>query len=250
MKLLTAIAFSLLFALTANAAPAAPAAKSVVFVHGAFADGSSWAKVIPLLEAKGIEVISVQNPLTSLADDVAHTKRAIALAKNPVVLVGHSWGGAVITEAGTDAKVAGLVFVAAGVPDAGGSFADATKPFPPPAGFAEIRPDAQGFAKMTAVGIEKFFAPDLKPAELKIMTVTQGPIRGANFEEKVSATAWSTKPSWYIVAAKDQMIHPDAQRAFAAKIKAKTTTLETSHVPMLSQPAKVAAVIIEAVNAK
>ncbi|WP_224366794.1 alpha/beta fold hydrolase [Hyalangium versicolor] len=225
----------------------APAPKaSVVFVHGAFADGSSWNKVIPLLQAKGLEVIAVQNPLSSLADDVAAAKRAIAAAKGPVVLVGHSWGGTVITEAGSDPKVKTLVYVAAAANDPGGSFNDLTKGYPVPAGFAEVRADASGFATLTPVGVAKHFAQDASPAEKNLISVTQGPIRGANFDEKVSAAAWQSKPSWYVVAAQDHMIQPDLQRALAAKIKAKTTVLDTGHVPMLTAPEKVAAVIEDA----
>lgn len=235
-------ATGLLLSGMASAQAAEPSA-TIVLVHGAFADGSGWNKVIPLLQAKGHEVIAVQNPLTSLADDVAATKRAIALAKGPVVLVGHSWGGTVITEAGGDAKVKSLVYVAAAANDAGGSFNDLTKDHPVPVGFSEVKVDGAGFAFMTPMGIAKHFAQDLSPAETKLMAVTQGPIRGANFDEKVSAAAWSSKPSWYIVASNDHMILPELQRAWAAKIKAKTTVLPTSHVPQLSQPAKVAAVI-------
>lgn len=242
------LAVSVFLATHALAAPQeAPAPKaSVVFIHGAFADGSSWNKVIPLLQAKGLEVIAVQNPLSSLADDVAAARRAIAAAKGPVVLVGHSWGGTVITEAGSDPKVKTLVYVAAAANDPGGSFNDLTKGYPVPAGFSEVRADASGFATLTPVGVAKHFAQDASPAEKNLITVTQGPIRGANFDEKVSAAAWQSKPSWYVVAAQDHMIQPDLQRALAAKIKAKTTVLDTGHVPMLTAPEKVAAVIEDA----
>src|SRR5438876_8627688 len=128
----------------ASETAAAPTVRNVVLVHGAFADGSSWAKVIPLLEAKGLHVIAVQNPLSSLADDVAAAKRAIALQEGPVILVGHSWGGVVITQAGNDDKVAGLVYVAALAPDQGQATTDQLKPYPPPPGLAQGKPDAAG----------------------------------------------------------------------------------------------------------
>src|SRR5580693_3300769 len=149
--------------------------KNIVFVHGAFADGSSWAKVIPLLEAKGLHVTAVQNPLSSLADDVAATKRAIANQDGQVILVGHSWAGMVISEAGNDPKVAGLVYVAAIVPDENQSADDVIKPYPPPPGFAEAKPDAAGFLSLTRKGIDEDFVPDLSPAERAIVYTTQGP---------------------------------------------------------------------------
>src|SRR5205807_5932372 len=145
----------------AGEAAAAPTVKNVVLVHGAFADGSSWAKVIPLLEAKGLHVTAVQNPLSSLADDVAATKRAIANQDGPVILVGHSWAGMVISEAGNDPKVAGLVYVAAIVPDDGQSADDVLKSFPPPPGLAEAKPDAAGFLSLTRKGIDEDFVPDV-----------------------------------------------------------------------------------------
>src|SRR2546423_1898701 len=143
---------------------AAPTVRNVVLVHGAFADGSSWAKVIPLLESKGLHVTAVQNPLSSLADDVAATKRAIANQDGPVILVGHSWAGMVISEAGNDPKVAGLVYVAAIVPDEGQSANDVLKPYSPPPGLAEAKPDAAGFLSLSRKGIDENFVPDLPPA--------------------------------------------------------------------------------------
>ena len=222
------------------------AQKTVVLVHGAFADGSSWEKVIPLLQAKGLKVVAVQNPLTSLADDVAATKRALDAQNGPVVLVGHSWAGTVITEAGVHETVAALVYVAAFAPDVGESTADLGKGSPPPPGFETIKPDAAGFLFLTPEGVAKNFAPDLSAAQTKVMAATQGPIFGKTFDEKVTNAAWKTKPSWYIVAAKDRMIQPDVERAMAKKINATTTTLPTSHVPMLSRPRDVAAVIVAA----
>jgi pimeloyl-ACP methyl ester carboxylesterase len=216
-------------------------------VHGAFADGSSWAKVIPLLEAKGLHVVAVQNPLTSLADDVAATKRAIANQDGPVILVGHSWAGMVISEAGNDPKVVGLVYVAALVPDENQSANDVLKPYSPPPGFAEAKPDAAGFLSLTRKGIDEDFVPDVPAAERAIVYATQGRWNSACLSDKVSAPAWTTKSSWYI-AVNDRMLSPEYEQAIAKHIHATTTTLPTGHVPMLSKPKEVAAVIIDAAN--
>jgi pimeloyl-ACP methyl ester carboxylesterase len=151
--------------------------RNIVIVHGAWADGSSWSKVIPLLQANGLHVIAVQNPLTSLADDVAATKRAIALQDGPVLLVGHSYGGVVITEAGNDPKVVGLVYVAALAPSNGESVASVTKPFPPAPLGGEVRADAEGFLTVTPKGIAEDFAQDLPGKEKQLLTATQGPQR-------------------------------------------------------------------------
>src|SRR3989441_278385 len=220
--------------------------KTVILVHGAFADGSSWDKVIPLLQAKGLKVVAVQNPLTSLADDVAAAKRVIDAQTGPVILVGHSWGGTVITEAGGHDKVAALVFVAAFAPDVGESTADLGKDGPPPPGATSIRPDPAGYLYLTPEGVSKDFAQDLPAMQTRVMAVTQGPIFGKAFDEKVTKAAWQNKPSWFIVAEKDRMIQPALERAMAKKINASTTTLPTSHVPMQSRPKDVAAVILAA----
>ena len=220
--------------------------KTVVLVHGAFADGSSWDKVIPLLEARGLRVVAVQNPLTSLADDAASVKRVIDAQSGPVILVGHSWGGTVITEVGGDDKVAALVFVAAFAPDVGESTADLGKDGPPPPGATSIRPDPAGYLYLTPEGVAKDFAQDLPATQTRVMAVTQGPIFGKAFDEKVTKAAWQNKPSWFIVAEKDRMIQPALERAMAKKINASTTTLPTSHVPMQSRPKDVAAVILAA----
>lgn len=240
-----ALAVGLSFSAVAAAPDARP---SVVLVHGAFADGSDWAKVIPLLQAKGVDVVSVQNPLTSLEDDVAAAKRAIDSQPGKVVLVGHSWGGAVITEAGVSDKVSSLVYVAAFAPDAGQSAGELGKDYPAPPGFAHIAADSAGFLRLTLEGMSKHFAQDLPASTTAVMTVTQGPIQAKAFEQKVSVAAWKTKPSWYIVTSADHMIPPAQQRDMAKRIGAKVTTLDTSHVPQQSQPAKVAAVILDAVR--
>jgi pimeloyl-ACP methyl ester carboxylesterase len=225
---------------------AAKPATSVVLVHGAFADGSSWNKIIPLLQAKGLTVVAVQNPLSSLGDDVAFTKRVIDAQPGPVVLVGHSWGGTVITQAGNDPKVKALVYVAAFAPSVGETSVDGTKAFPPSPGLAAPIADPQGFLTLSHDAVAKHFAQDLPAAESNLIASTQGAVKGAAFEEKVTAAAWTTRKSWYIVASEDHMIDPGAEAALAKKIKARTTTLATSHVPMLSKPQEVADVILAA----
>ena len=238
-----------LMALVAQPSRAEGGVPNVVLVHGAWADGSSWAKVIPLLEKAGLHVVAVQNPLTSFEDDVAATKRAIASLDGPVILVGHSLGGVVITEAGADPKVAGLVYVAAFAPDVGVAVGDLGKGFPDPPGLAELRTDAQGYLTMTTKGVMENFAPDLPLAERRIIAATQGATNGSVFGAKVTSAAWKDKPSWYVVAAHDRMISPDLERRFAATIKAKTITLSSSHVAMLSHPAEVSKLIIDAARA-
>ncbi|MFC0168551.1 alpha/beta fold hydrolase [Pseudoduganella danionis] len=223
---------------------------TVVLVHGAFADGSAWQQVIPLLEAHGVKVVAVQNPLTALEDDVAATRRAIEAVDGPVVLVGHSWGGAVITEAGVSDSVKALVYVAAFAPSEGESVADLTQHYPVPSGFSHIVADKYGFLKLTQEGVEKHLAQDVPADKTKLMTATQGPVRGKNFEQKVAAAAWKGKPSWYIVSEQDYMLQTSLQRAMAKKIGAHTVSLKAGHTPQISQPEAVAQVILEAVSAQ
>ncbi|MBM0108549.1 alpha/beta hydrolase [Steroidobacter sp. S1-65] len=222
---------------------------TVVLVHGAFADGSSWNKVIPLLQAKGFKAVAVQNPLTSLEDDVAATERILDAQTGPVVLVGHSWAGSVITQAGGHEKVKSLVYVASFAPALGGTSVDAIKPHPTPSGVAHFITDPNGYLTLPPEAIASEFAQDVSAAEANLIAATQGPVRAANFEQKITAAAWTSKPSWYIVAAQDRMIHPDAQRALAKRIGASTTVLQTSHVPMASDPTAVADVIEAAARA-
>jgi pimeloyl-ACP methyl ester carboxylesterase len=221
--------------------------KTVLLVHGAWADGSCWSKVIPLLEAKGLHVVAVQIPLTSFVDDIAATQRAIALEDGPVLLVGHSYGGAVITEAGNDPKVAGLVYVSAVAPDKGESAFGLITSVPTPVG-SELRPDKSGFLKLTPKGIAEDFAQDLSPKEIAILTATQVPTSVTAMKGEITTPAWKSKPSWYIIAAHDRAISPDLEAAQAKKIGATTTTVPSSHVIMLAQPSKVADVIFDAAS--
>ena len=221
-------------------------ANNVILVHGAWADGSSWSKIIPLLTAKGLNVTAVQLPLTSLADDAATVKRALALESGPVVLVGHSYGGAVITEAGNDPKVTALVYVAAFAPDAGQSAGSLNASVPPAPLGAEVRPDSQGFLKLTKTGVYQDFAQDLTPAEKLELYEAQAPTNAKSLGGSISTPAWRSKPSWYVVAAEDRAIPPTLEATMAKTIQAKTTTVKGSHLIMLSKAPVVAAVIEEA----
>jgi len=217
--------------------------KNIVLVHGAFADGSSWARVIPLLQARGYHVIAVQNPLTSLEDDVAATKRAIASMDGPVLLAAHSYGGVVITEAGNDPKVVGLLYVDALIPDDGQSAADVIKPYPPSPGNKEFQQDAAGFLSLSFKGINLYFAQDLSPEDRKVLYATQIPWAAKGTVTRIGKAAWKHKPSWCIIGLNDETVPSPLTRAEAKMIHARTLELRSSHVPMLSQPNKVAAFI-------
>jgi pimeloyl-ACP methyl ester carboxylesterase len=222
------------------------AINTAVLVHGAFADGSCWAKVIPLLTRRGLKAIAVQNPLSSLADDVTATHRVIGMQDSPVLLAGHSWGGAVITEAGNHPQVKGLVYVAAGAPDSGQSFADWWKDYTPAPGAAEIKPNGDGYVALTVEGVRKHFVQDLPGDEADIVYATQGPLAVKCFGDKITKAAWRSKRSWYIVASDDQTIPPGVERDSANRMRAETRVLKSSHVPMLSQPDVVAEFIANA----
>jgi pimeloyl-ACP methyl ester carboxylesterase len=225
----------------------APASvKNIVLVHGAFADGSSWSKVIPLLQDMGYHAVAVQNPMTSLADEVAFTKRIIALQDGPLILVGHSWGGAVITQAGDDPKVAALVYVTAYAPEVGQSANDASSPFGWTAGQKQIRVDDEKFATISSEGMLEYIAEGLPMAERKLALAVQGQSYGPMFDEKLTVAAWKTKPTWAAISTKDQMVPPAMQAADAKKMGAVTTTLSTCHMSILEEPAKLVAVIDEA----
>src|SRR5579871_3801430 len=221
-------------------------AKNIVLVHGAWADGSCWSKVIALLEAKGFHVVAVQNPLTSFADDVAATERIIALQEGPVILVGHSYAGVVITEAGNDPKVVGLVYVAAFAPREGESINSVSKPYPPAPLGGELRLDAQGFLTATRKGIAEDMAQDLPGTEQQILTATQGQTAAAVFGATVTTAAWKSKPSWAVIAGHDRAIPPELEKDEATNIKATLITLPANHLAMLSHPREVAELIEQA----
>jgi pimeloyl-ACP methyl ester carboxylesterase len=232
----------------AQVEPKTPVA-NVLLVHGAWVDGSSWAKVIPTLESKGLNVVSVQIPLTSLADDVAATKRAIALADGPVLLVGHSYGGVVITEAGNDPKVRGLVYIAAFAPDAGESAVTLLKSVPQSPVGAELRPDASGFLKLTEKGVSEDFAEELSDSEKQIVFATQIPTSVNALGAPVSQAAWKTKPSWFLVTTKDRVIPVELAKSMAHKLNAETVEVPSCHAVVVAHPEEVSALILKASQA-
>jgi pimeloyl-ACP methyl ester carboxylesterase len=250
VRTIAKIAAAGVLAAAGSASMADDSIKNVVLVHGAWADGSSWSKIIPLLEERGLHVVAVQNPLTSLADDAAATKRVIDAQDGPVVLVGHSYGGAVISEAGNNPKVARLVYVAAFGPDTGESVATTAKAFAPPPVASEVRPIADGFLVLTTKGVTEDFAQDLSALEKRVLVATQAPTSGSVFGAPMTDAAWHNKPAWYVVAENDRMINPDYERFAAKRMGAKTLSLPASHVPMLSKPKEVAAFIAGAAAAK
>lgn len=221
-------------------------APNVILVHGAWADGSSWSKVIPLLLARGLAVTAVQLPLTSLVDDVATVERAIALVDGPAVLVGHCYGGVVISEAGTESRITGLVYIAAFAPDFGQSAGSLSRSMKPAPVNGAMRPDPYGFVKLTEAGVKEDLAQDLTASEQAILFVTQAPTAAAALGGNVSAPAWRAKPSWYLVATHDRAIQPDLERRMARAIKAKTIEVEASHAAILARPNETAALIVEA----
>ena len=220
---------------------------SIVLVHGAFADATGWQKVISLLEKKGYPVVAVQNPLITLAGDVATTKRMLAIQKGDVVLVGHSYGGAVISGAGAGSpNVKALVYVAAFAPDDGENLGALIESVPPSDLGPSLVPDSAGFLYIDRDKFRPVFAADVTEEESFVMAATQKPISGKIFGETAVGAAWKTIPSWYAVSAGDHAINPDLERFFAKRMKAKTTELKASHVSFVSQPAEVVKIIEEA----
>ena len=218
---------------------------TIVFVHGLWADGSSWNKVINPLVDKGYKVISVQNPTTSLEDDVAATKRALDRADGDVILVGHSWGGSVITEAGADPRVKALVYIAAFAPDKGETAASLGESVAPTIlpGFIQ---NANGYLTVSREGVANAFAGDLSQKEQDLVYAVQPPASQRVFGDVGVNAAWKTKPSWYVIASEDHAINPELKMKMAKRANAKTTTLKSSHVAMLSKPKEVLAVIMDA----
>jgi pimeloyl-ACP methyl ester carboxylesterase len=222
------------------------AISNVILVHGAWADGSSWAKVIPLLAEKGLTVTAVQLPLTSFEADVAVVRRAISVADSDVVLVGHSYAGAVIGEAGNDPKVVRLVYVDAFAPDAGESAGSLFAQFESAPLSAELRPDAEGYLKITREGVYTLFAQDLDDAEKALVHAAQGPINGGALGGVLTRAAWRGRPTFYLIGDQDQAILRAEQEKMATRMNATIAHVNTSHVPMLSQPDAVASFILKA----
>jgi pimeloyl-ACP methyl ester carboxylesterase len=217
-------------------------ARNVVLVHGAFADGSGWRGVHDELTARGYRVSIVQNPLTSFEDDVAATRRVLARQDGPTILVGHSYGGTVITEAGTAANVVGLVYVAAFAPEVGQSTLDQYAEVPPPPNFQpDVQPD--GFAFLKSETFRAGFAGDTSDGDAAFLRAAQVPIAMRALEARVTVAAWRSRPSWYVVATEDGAIAPELLRSTARRIGATTTEVAGSHVVFLTQPKAVADVI-------
>ena len=220
---------------------------TIIFVHGLWADGSSWNKIIPSMLDQGYNVISVQNPTTSLEDDVAATQRAIKLAGGDVILVGHSWGGFVITEAGDDPHVKALVYVAAYAPDEGETVLSVSEKAPQTQ-LTSFLETTDGFVTLSKDGVTKAFTNGLPANEQNMIFCVQQPCSQNVFKGVASHVAWKQKPSWYIVASEDHTISPDLERLMAARAKAKTTVVKSPHVAMLARPKEVVEVILDAVQ--
>ncbi|HEV2518299.1 MAG TPA: alpha/beta hydrolase [Devosia sp.] len=242
-SVLSALVFGAAAVGAGSAALAAEPAKNVVLVHGAFADETSWDKVAQILSAKGYHVTQVANPLTSLADDVAATRAALDAQDGPTVLVGHSWGGVVIGEAGADPKVKALVYVSAFAPDQGETLTKLLAGGEPSEGVKAIRPNAEGGLILDPLQFPKLFAGDVPVAEAEAMAAQQLPSNPANFEAVAEVAAWHDKPNFYVVTTEDLMLPADAQRFFAGRLKAEATEIVASHSGLISKAEDVAKVI-------
>ena len=223
-------------------------APAIILVHGAWLDGSSWREVIALLQKESWDAVAVQNPLTSFAEDVSTVIRTIERQRNGVVLVGHGYGGSVISQAGTHARVQGLVYIAAIAPDVGESSGDALKSLPNSAYPKLLKSDAQGFVQLTRDAFVNYFAHDLPNTESHVLSATQIPIHERALSARLTASANRSKPAFYILTEKDRMIAPEAQQQFIECTRAKSVSIATGHVPFLSRPPQTTAQIIAGVN--
>jgi len=247
IRLLAAIALLSLVLVAKNGfAEGVPtAARNVVLVHGAWADGSSWSEVILRLQAAGLRVTAVQNPLTTLADSVAATRLALAQQEGPTVLAGHSWGGTVVSEVGTDPKVMGLVYVAARAPDAGEDFVALSAKFPTMPVRAAIE-NHGGFTTIPEIPFLKFFANGVARDKARLLYAVQAPTASTLFGERTTAAAWRSKPSFYAVSKLDQTIAPELERFLASRMKATTIELDAGHLSLVSHPKPVSDLILKA----
>jgi pimeloyl-ACP methyl ester carboxylesterase len=237
-------AASSLLVRAAHAQPA-PKAKNVVLVHGLFADGSSWSEVIPRLQAAGLNVTSVQNPLTTLPEAVASALRVLARQDGPTVLAGHSFSGMIVTDAGMHPKVSAIVYVAARAPDAGEDYTALAKKYPTPPASAGIIFDGDE-GRLSEEAFLRDFAGDLPEAKAKALCAVQWPFHKALLTGKTRHAAWRSKPSWYAVSTEDRTINPDLERFMAKRMGAKTIEVKASHVSLISQPDTIANLILEA----
>lgn len=256
MRNLIISAASVLLAGAAFAAPAQSAqlpkgaAHNIVLVHGAFVDQTSWKPVADILTKKGFNVTLVENPLTSLTADVDATKQALVKQDGKTVLVGHSWGGVVITQAGNDPKVSALVYVSAFAPDVGESLASLSKSGPPTEGGKAINPDAKGNLYIDPKVFPSAVAADLPPKIAESLANNQLPLNHVAFEAPVDIAAWRDKPTFYVITTKDKVLAPEVQKIFAARIKAQTTEVAGSHASLVVHAKEVAEVIEKAALAK
>jgi len=231
-----------------TAAPAIPMkARNVVLVHGLFADGSCWSEVISRLQAKGLNVTSVQNPLTTLPEAVAAARRVLDRQDGPTVFVGHSFSGMILTEAGVHEKVSALVYVAARAPDAGEDYTALAKNFPTPPASAGIVFDGDE-GRLTEAAFLRDFAGDLPEAKAKVLYAVQGPFRKALLTGRTTHAAWRSKPSYYAVSTQDRTINPDLERIMAKRMGATTIEVKASHLSLISRPDEITGLILQAAD--
>ena len=243
--LLTGAAASLIATRGMAANATAEQARNVVLVHGLFADGSSWSEVIPRLQAAGLNVTSVQNPLTTLPEAVASAERVLARQDGPTVLVGHSFSGMIVTEAGVHPNVSALVYVAARAPDAGEDYTALAKTYPtPPASAGVVFDGDEG--RLSEEAFLRDFASDLPEAKAKVLYAVQWPFHKALLAGKTKHAAWRSKPSYYAVSTEDRTINPDLERFMAKRMGAKTIEVKSSHLSLISHPDEIARLILEA----
>jgi pimeloyl-ACP methyl ester carboxylesterase len=229
-------------------AAGATSARNVVLVHGAYADGSCWSEVIPRLQAAGLNVAAVQNPLRSLAEDCEFTRRTLALLDGPIVLVAHSYGGEVITETGVDPKVTALVYCSARAPDANEDYAALAKTYPaPPASGGLVH--SGGYAQLNEAAFLRDFAGDIDPAKARVLYAVQGRVADTLFDARVTQAAWRSKPCFYQVSANDRTINPDLERFMAKRMNAVTIELPSSHLGIISHAGEIASLILKAAGA-
>ena len=226
-------------------AQTSPKTGNVVFVHGLFADGSCWSKVITRLQREGVNCTSVQNPLTSLQEASEAARRAIAAQPGPTVLVGHSFSGMIVTEVGVDPKITALVYVAARAPDAGEDYTALAKNYPTPPATAGIVFD-DDWGRLSGEAFLHDFAGDLPPEEARVLYAVQQPFKKSLTTEKTTNAAWRNKPTFYAVSAQDRTINPDLERFMARRMGAKTIEIEASHLALISHPDAIANLILEA----
>lgn len=228
---------------------AAQQARNIVLVHGAYADGSSWAEVIPLLQQAGLNVMAVQNPLTSLADDVAATQRALDLQDGPTVLAGHSWAGTVISEAGVHPNVTALVYVAARAPDAGEDYGALAATYPAAPATAGLV-HAGGFAQLSEDAFLVDFANGIAPERARVLYAVQGRIADTLFTGRTTVAAWRELPCWYAISRLDRTTNPDLERFLAQRMQATSIEVESGHLSLITHPEVIANLIRDAAGAR